>query len=236
MADGNTNKYINHNLQYSATYIRSAISQDLLTALYNNIDTNDVGPVVLVALLHLLYSDCYDSIETLKSELNAIELKKYPGENVVDCCSDIVDKCERLDTAEAFSQDLLCKILCIFEASSERPFSDWAMKRYHDAQAQLKETRFHADLSAYKATLADPSTFITYQSLCKEAKTECRDLIGSNRYSAHVTSSDKQQDSPKIFQVIQSTVHKCLNSVLSSHGLTQKGSSNDTNASDDDKD
>lgn len=163
---------MNNNLAYSAEYIRSSISQDLLTALYNDIDTNDVGPVVLVALLRLVYSDGYDAIETLKTELKAIELKTFPGENVVDCCTVIIDKCERMDTAEAFSQELLCTIVRIFEAASERQFSDWEMKRYRETQVHVKETRFHGDLVAYRNGLADSSTFITYQNLCSEAKTE----------------------------------------------------------------
>ena len=185
VADGITDKYINENLQNSGTYIRSTISPVLLQSLYNDIDPNANGPVTLIALLRIIYSDGYDAIEATKADLKSIDLKKFSGENVVECSTKILDLCERLDTAEAFSQDLLCVIARIFELSSERRFSDWAMKKYHGCSNQVKETRFHPDLVIYRSNLPNPNTFITYQSLCAEAKQEYRDLVASNRYKGH---------------------------------------------------
>ena len=101
VAAGRTDHYTNENLMYSGIYIRSTISSDLLQALYNDINATTNGPVTLIALLRLIYYDGYDSIEALKSELKSIELKKYSGENVIDCCVKIIEICERLDTAEA---------------------------------------------------------------------------------------------------------------------------------------
>lgn len=51
--------------------------------------------------------------------------------------------------------------------------------------------------------------------------------MGSNCYSAHITTTEKQQqDTPKVLQsVIQSTVHKCLNGALKAHGLSSKDNS-----------
>ena len=95
----------------------------LLQSLYNDIDPNANGPVTLIALLRIIYSDGYDAIEATKADLKSIDLKKFSGENVVECSTKILDLCERLDTAEAFSQDLLCVIARIFELSSERRFS-----------------------------------------------------------------------------------------------------------------
>ena len=136
-----------------------------------------------------------------------------------------------MDTAEAFSQDLLCVIARIFELSSERRFSDWAMKKYRDCSNQVKETRFHPDLVIYRSNLPNPNTFITYQSLCSEAKQEYRDLVASNRYKGHNTKGI--DDAPTFLAVIDSTVQKAFNTMLSNNSfnnLQDNSANNNTTA------
>ena len=224
LADPNcSDHYIRDNLKWSGVYIRKTISQSLLEQLLNEIDATTIGPVTLLALLCLIYSDGYDAIELLKDDLKAIDLKKFPGENVDTCCVKLVDICERLDAADAFNQEYLCNIARIFELSSERRFQDWTMKTYCLCQEQVKGTQFQG-VEAYRAGLADPTTFITYTSLCKEAKQEYHDLLHSNRYGPS-KSSGKNDDPPALQATVQSAVQKAMNAVLKNSGLQPKNNS-----------
>ena len=217
-----SDRFIRDNLKWSGEYIRKTVSQPILERLLNETKTTTIGPVTLVALLRVIYSDGYDAIELLKQDLKKIEWTQFPGEDVEACCVSMMDICDRLDAADAFQQEFLCTMTCIFELSSERRFQDWAMKKYRACQEQVKAARFQG-VEAYRAGLADPSAFITYTSLCSEAKEEYRDLVASERYSGAKTTG-KNDEAPALQATVQSAVHKALNSVLKASGLQPKDS------------
>ena len=69
-----------------------------------------------------ILSDSYDDLEETLNHMKSLKLKRYPGENVTDCCASILVDAERLESAKAFKPDHLWYINRIFEDTSESRF------------------------------------------------------------------------------------------------------------------
>ena len=52
-------------------------------------------------------SDSYDALEETLTHTKSLKLKSYPGENVTDCCAEILVDSERLESAGAFKHEHL---------------------------------------------------------------------------------------------------------------------------------
>ena len=64
--------------------------------------------------------------------MKSIKLKIYPGENVTDCCAEILADSERLGSAEDFKPEHLGYITHIFEDTSESRFRLWDIQKYKE--------------------------------------------------------------------------------------------------------
>ena len=72
------------------------------------------GPEFFVATMTTFLSGCCDSSEETLTHTKSLKLKSYPGENVKDCCTEILVNAERLESARAFRPEHLGYITHIF--------------------------------------------------------------------------------------------------------------------------
>ena len=70
--------------------------------------------------------------------MNSLKLKSYPGENVIDCCAEILVGSERLESAGAFKTDHLEYITRIFEDASDSIFRLWDIQKYKEVTEFIK--------------------------------------------------------------------------------------------------
>ena len=85
------------------------------------------GPEVVVATMTTFLSDSYDTLEETINHMKSLKLKSYPGENVTDCCAEILVDAERLESSRAFKPEHLGYITNIFEDTSDSIFRLWAI-------------------------------------------------------------------------------------------------------------
>ena len=84
------------------------------------------GPEVYVAIMTTFLSDSYDALEETLNHMKSLKLKSYPGENVTDCCAEILVDAERLESAGALKPEHLGYMIRIFEDTSDSRFRLWA--------------------------------------------------------------------------------------------------------------
>ena len=78
------------------------------------------GTEVFVATMTTFISDSYDDLEETLNHMKSLKQKKYPGDNITDCCAAILVDAERLDSAGAFKPEHLGYIIRIFDYTSYR--------------------------------------------------------------------------------------------------------------------
>ena len=66
-----------------------------------------------------IYLYYYDALEDTITHKNSLKLKSYPGENVTDCCDEILVYAECLESAGDFKPEQLGYITHIFEDNSD---------------------------------------------------------------------------------------------------------------------
>ena len=133
------------------------------------------GPEVFVATMTTFLSDSYDALEETITHIKSLKLKSYPGENVTDCCTEILVDAERLESAGAFKPEHLGCITRIFDDNSESIFRLWAIHKYKEVTEFIKKLRV-CDMD-----VISQEDLITYESLVQEATREYRDLADSKR-------------------------------------------------------
>ena len=72
------------------------------------------GPEVFVTTMTTFISDSYDSLEETLTHMKSLKINSYLGENVTDCCAEILVDVERLESAGAFKPEHLGYITRIF--------------------------------------------------------------------------------------------------------------------------
>ena len=87
-------------------------------------------PEVFVATMNISISDSYDSLEDTLTHTKSIKLKKYPGENIADCCAAILVNYEHLESDGAFEPEHRGYITHIFEDTSDPRFRLWVIQKY----------------------------------------------------------------------------------------------------------
>ena len=100
-------KYAVQNLMRSGVYLRINLSNTLLHKLLTLVPLTATGPEVFVATMTKFISDSYDASEDTINNMKSLKLKRYPGENVTDCCAEILVDDERLESAGAFKPEHL---------------------------------------------------------------------------------------------------------------------------------
>ena len=76
-----------------------------MTHVLEEVEINATGPKVLVATMTVLFSDSYDAMKAWKENLKAINIRKYPAEDVGKCCTDITTLSEPLKSTGHINPD-----------------------------------------------------------------------------------------------------------------------------------
>ena len=131
------------------------------------------GPEVFVAIMTTFLSNSYDALEETLNHMKSLKLKSYPGDNVTDCCAEILVDAERLESAGAFKPEQLGYITCIFEDTSDSRFRLWAIQKYKEVAEFIKKL-FVCDMD-----VLSQEDLITYELLVQEVTREYRNLVDS---------------------------------------------------------
>ena len=123
--------------------------------------------------------------------MKSLKLKSYPGENIADCCVEILVDAERLGSDRAFKPEHLGYITRIFEDTSDSRFRLWVIQKYKEV------TEFIKKFCVCDMDVISQEDLITYESLVQEATQEYRDLVDSKRWEP-ATSKEKSQDQPSL--------------------------------------
>ena len=108
--------------------------------------------------------------------MKSLKLKNYPGENITDCCEEILVDADRLESSGAFKPEHLGYITRIFEYTSDSIFRLWDIQKYKEV------TEFIKKLCACDMDVISQEYLITYESIVQEATREYRDLVDSKRW------------------------------------------------------
>ena len=206
-------KYYFQNLDWSGVYIRNSISPKLLTQVLAEVPVTASGPETFVALMQVIYADGYDALDQCKEELKALSLKDFPGENISDLNLKITQYAERLDSAQAFEPDLLCKIVKVYETSTEPRFQQWAYGKYQECTKYVDALRVN-DASVISLPL------VTYKLLGTESNKQYRNMLASDRWSPALT---KKPDSPTLPTAYQAMFQQAFAAALQQGGFSQRG-------------
>ena len=152
-------------------YLRSTLSNTLLQKVLTLVPLTATGPGVFVATMTTFLSGSYDDWEETLNHIKSLKLKSYPGENVIDCCAEILVDAERLESAEDFKPEHLGYITCIFEDTSDSRFRLWYIQKYREV------TEFIKKLCVCDMDVLSQEDLITYESLVQEGTREYRNLV-----------------------------------------------------------
>ena len=124
--------FVVQNLTWSGLYLSSTFSNALLQEVLTLVPMTSTGPGLFVATMTIFLYDCYDALEDTLTQMEILKLKSYSGENVTDCCAEILVDAERFDSAGDFKPDNLGYITRIFEDNSDSRFCLWDIKKYKE--------------------------------------------------------------------------------------------------------
>ena len=107
-------QYVVHNLTWSVVYLRRTLSNTLLQKVLTLVPLTATGPEVFVATMTTFLSDSYDALEETINHMRILKINIYPGENVTDCCAEILVNAERLESTGAFNPEHIgyCIVPC----------------------------------------------------------------------------------------------------------------------------
>ena len=151
------------NLTWSGVYLRSALSNNLLQKVLTLVPLTSTGPEVYVAIMITFLSDSYDALEENLNHMKSLKLKSYPGENVTDCCAEILVDAERLESAGDFKHEHLWYTTLIFEDTSDSRFHLWDIHKHKEVTGLIKK------LCVCDMDVISKEDLITYESLVQEA-------------------------------------------------------------------
>ena len=121
------------------------------------------GPEVYVTTMTTFLFGFYDALEETLTHMKSLTLKIYTGENVKDCCAEILVDDERLESARGFKPEHLGYITRIFEYTSDSIFRLWGIQKYK------KVTDFIKKLCVCDIDVISQEDLITYESLVQKA-------------------------------------------------------------------
>ena len=106
--------YVVQNLAWPVVYLMSTLSNTLLQKVLTLVPMTATEYEVFVSTMTKFLSDSSDALEDTLTHMESLKLKKYPGENVTDCCAEILVDADILERARAFKPNHLGYITCIF--------------------------------------------------------------------------------------------------------------------------
>ena len=101
------------------------------------------GPEVFVSTMTKFLSDSYDALVETLTHMKSLKIKSYPGENVTDCCTEILVDAERLESSGDFNPEHLGYITCIFEDNSDSRSRLWDIQKYKVVTEFIKKLRVY---------------------------------------------------------------------------------------------
>ena len=117
------------NLTCSGAYLRSTLSSALLQKVLKLVPLTATGTEVYVSnTITVIYYPYTSLMETL-NHMKSLKLKDHPGENGADCCEEILENSERIESDGAFKPKHLGYIIHIFEDTSDSRFHLWATQK-----------------------------------------------------------------------------------------------------------
>ena len=134
-----SDQYVVKNLTWSGVDLRSTLSNNLLQKLLILVPLTATGPEVFVSTMTAFFSDYYDSLEETLTHMKSLKLKRYPGENVTDCCAEILVDDERLEISGDLKPEHLGYITRIFEDTSDSRFCLWYIHKYKEVADFIKK-------------------------------------------------------------------------------------------------
>ena len=108
--------------------------------------------------------------------MKSLKLKKYPGENVIYCCAEILVYAERLESSGAFNPDHLGYIISIFEDTSDSKLPLWDIQKYKEFIEFIKK------LCGCNIDVIPKEELIPYESLVQYSTREYKDIVDSKRW------------------------------------------------------
>ena len=85
--ESKADQYLVQNLTWSAVYLRSTLSNNLLYKVLILVPPTATGPEVFVTIMTKFLSNSYDALEETINHMNSLKLNSYPGENVTHFCA-----------------------------------------------------------------------------------------------------------------------------------------------------
>ena len=115
------------------------MSNTLFQKILTLVPLKATGPEVFFTTMTTFISNSYDALEETLTHIKSLKLKNYPGENVTDCCAEILVDAERLESAGALNPEHLWYITCIFEDTSDSILHPWAIQKYKEVTEFIKK-------------------------------------------------------------------------------------------------
>ena len=95
-------QYVVQNLTLSGVYFRITLSNTFLQKVLTLVPLIETGPEVFFATMTTFLSNYYDDLEENITHMNILKLKRYPGDNVTDCCASILVDDDCVESAGVF--------------------------------------------------------------------------------------------------------------------------------------
>ena len=168
--------YVVQNLKWLVVYMRSNVSNTLLQKVLTLVPLTATGPEIFFATMTTFLSDSYDPLEENMNHIKSLKLKSYPGENVTDCCAEILVDAERLESARALNPEHPGYINHIFEDTSDSRFRLWEIQKHKEVMEFIKK------VCVYGMYVISREELITYESLIQEAMCKYRYLVDSKQW------------------------------------------------------
>ena len=97
------------------------------------------GTEVFVATMTIFLSDSYYALEETLNHMKILKLESYLGENVIDCCAEILVDAECLESDRAFNNEHLGCTTCILEVTFDSRFHLLAIHKYKEVTEFIKK-------------------------------------------------------------------------------------------------
>ena len=197
----------------------STFSNNLLRKVLTLVPLTATGPEVFVSTMTTFLSDYYYALEETLTPMKSLKLNIYPGENVTDCCTEILVDAEHLESAGAFKPEHLGYITCVFEDTSDSRLRLWDIHKYKEV------TEFIRKLCVCDMDVISQEDIITYESLVQEATGEYRNILDSKQWELD-TSNEKSQDQPSLSKAYTLDIEQSINKALKKVDLKSRRSGN----------
>ena len=110
----------------------STLSNTLLHKVLTLVLLTATKSEVFVATMIKFLSNSYDALEDTITHTKILKLNSYPGENITDCCDEILVDSERLESAGSFNPEHLGYTNHIFEDTSYSRYRIWDIQKYKE--------------------------------------------------------------------------------------------------------